>query len=173
MESLAGISRLISEAVSSASAGKFSQAGIELVDTRNQIREELQELTASAMQPIIKKLQDNEPLSLEEKNLIRLWIVGDAEAYNKMENDFRQWLEDFKRLGEVIGNQANLPASLPEMLNLYGSFEDAVRLAADIQFFLEEKERIGRFELAIQNLSEADAELLANILQEKLRSPEM
>jgi hypothetical protein len=59
------------------------------------------------------------------------------------------------------------------MLNLYGSLEDAVRLAADLQFFLEEKERIGRFQQAIQNLSASDAELLANILQEKLTSPEM
>jgi len=173
MESLAGISRLIKEAASTASADKFSQAGIELVDARNEIREDLQELTASAMQPIIQKLRKNEPLGLEEKNLVRQWIVGDAEAYTKMENDFREWLEEFRRLGEVIGDQATVPAALPEMLKLYGSLEDAVRLAADLQFFLEEKERIGRFEQAIQNLSASDAELLANILQEKLRSPEM
>lgn len=173
MESLAEIARIIATAASSPSADQLSRAGMELVKARNKIREELQDLTASAMRPIIHKLKKNEPLSGEEKDLIRLWIVGDAEGYTQMENDYREWLEEFQRLGRVIGDQVTVPSALPEMLNLYGSLEDAVRLAADLQFFLEEKERVGRFQQAIQNLSASDAELLANILQEKLTSPEM
>ena len=173
MESSEGIGRFIREAISNVSADKFSEAGMALVKGRDEIREALQNATAKAMQPIIDKLKKNQPLSGEEKDLIRVWIVGDAEAYIKMENDFREWLEEFKRLGEVIGDRTTVPASLPEMLTLYGNLEDAVRLAADIQFFLEEKERIGRFQQAIQNLTASDAELLANILQEKLRSPGM
>ncbi len=51
--------------------------------------------------------------------------------------------------------------------------EEAIRLAGDLQFFLEEKERVTRFEQAIQNLSASEAEMLAGILREKLNSPEM
>ena len=112
-------------------------------------------------------------MSPEEKDLVRLWIVGDAAGFTKKESDFREWLEEFRRLGEAIRNVDQMPTSLPEMLDLHGSLEEAVRLAGDIQFFLEEKERVGRFEQAIQNLSASEAELLAGILQEKLRSPEM
>jgi hypothetical protein len=173
MESLAGIAQIIANSASSPSADTLSQAGMELVKARNAIREELQKLTAGAMKPIIHKLRKNEPLSVEEKGLVEMWIVGDAEGYTKMENDYREWLEEFRRLGRVIGDQATVPSALPEILNLYGSLEDAVRLAADIQFFLEEKGRVDRFQQAIQNLSASDAELLANILQEKLASPEM
>jgi hypothetical protein len=173
MESLAGIGRIFSEAASYASADKFSEGAMALVKARNAIREELQEMTAAAMKPIIAKLRKNQPLSGEEKELIRLWIVGDAAGFTKKESDFREWLEEFKRLGEAIQGVDQTPNSLPEMLDLHGNLEEAVRLAGDIQFFLEEKERVGRFEQAIQNLSASDADLLAGILQEKLSSPEM
>ena len=173
MESLADIGRVFSEAAASVTADKFSAAGMDLVQDRKAIREELQKLTAAAMQPIIAKLHQNQPLGSAEKDLVRLWIVGDAASFTKKESDFREWLAEFQRLGEAIRNVEQMPASLPEMLDLHGNLEEAVRLAGDIQFFLEEKERVGRFEQAVQNLSAADAELLAGILQEKLSSPEM
>lgn len=173
MESLAGLGRIFSEAASYVSADKFSEAGMNLVTARKAIREELQQMTAAAMQPIIAKLHKNQPLGSEEKDLVRLWIVGDAAAFTKKESDFREWLAEFQRLGEAIRNVDQMPTSLPEMLDLHGNLEEAVRLAGDIQFFLEEKERVARFEQAVQNLSAADAELLAGILQEKLSSPEM
>ncbi|HEY9073057.1 MAG TPA: hypothetical protein VIN67_02895, partial [Desulfobaccales bacterium] len=164
MESLAEVSQIVRTAASSPSSDQFSQAGMALVKARDQVREELQKQSASTMKPIIQKLEKNQPLSLEEKDLVKLWIVGDAEGYTKKENDYVEWLEEFKRLGEVIGASASLPSSLAEILDFYGSLEDAVRVAADLQFFLEEKERVARFEQAIQNLSKEDAELLAGIL---------
>jgi hypothetical protein len=173
MDSLAGIGRVFSETAAYPAADKFSEAGMALVKARNELREELQKMTSSAMQPIIAKLRKNQPLSAEEKELIRLWIVGDAAAFTKKESDFQAWLEEFRRLGQAIHAVDRLPAALPDLLELHGNLEEAVRLAADIQFFLEEKERLARFEQAIQNLTAADAELLAGILQEKLSSPEM
>ena len=173
MESLSGVYQIIAAAAASPSADKFSEAGMALVKTRNAIREELQEVTAAAMKPIIAKLHKNQPLSGEEKDLIRLWIVGDAAGFTKKESDFREWREEFNRLGETIRKVDQMPTSLPEMLDLHGNLEEAVRMAGDIQFFLEEKERVARFEQAIQNLSASEAELLASILQEKLTSPGM
>ena len=173
MESIADIGRVFSEAAASVTADKFSAAGMYLVKARKAIREELQQMTAAAMEPIIVKLHQNQPLGRAEKDLVRLWIVGDAAAFTKKESDFREWLAEFQRLGEAIRNVNQMPTSLPEMLDLHGNLEEAVRLAGDIQFFLEEQERVGRFEQSVQNLSAADAEMLAGILQEKLYSPEM
>ena len=48
MESSEGIGRFISEAVSNASADKFSEAGMALVKARDEIREALQNTTAKA-----------------------------------------------------------------------------------------------------------------------------
>jgi hypothetical protein len=174
MESLASIAQIIGDVATGATADKLSEAGMTLVRARDEIREALQNETAKAMKPIIHKLEKQQPLTPEEKDLIRLWIVGDAEAFTKKENDYQQWLEEFRQLGVAIGNKgAGQPASLQEMQDLYGNLEEAVRLAGDLQFFLQEKERLARFQQAIQNLSASEAELLANILQEKLTSPEM
>jgi hypothetical protein len=172
MESLAGIGRIFSETAAYPAADKFSEAGMALVKARNELREELQAMTYGAMKPIIAKLRKNQPLSAEEKELIRLWIVGDAAGFTKKESDFQAWLEEFRRLGQAI-QVDRMPAALPDLLELHGNLEEAVRLAGDIQFFLEEKDRVARFEQAIQNLDAAEAELLAGILQEKLSSPEM
>jgi hypothetical protein len=173
MEALSGISQIIATAAGSASGDKFSEAGRALVKARDRIREQVQELTAGSMKPIIHKLEKNQPLTPEEKDLVRSWIVGDAAAFTKREHDYREWLEEFRRLGEVISTQNTLPTSLPDLLEVYGNLEEAVRLAGDIQFFLEEKERVARFGQAIQNLSASEAEMLAGILREKLTSPEM
>jgi hypothetical protein len=173
MESLSGVSQIIRTAAASVSADKISEAGSVLVKARDQIREAVQELTASSMKPIIQKLEKNQPLTPEEKDLIRSWIVGDAAAFTKKENSFQERLEELRRLGEALGNQETLPRSLPDLLEVYGNLEEAVRLAGDIQFFLEEKERVARFEQAIQNLSASEAEMLAGILKEKLTSSEM
>jgi hypothetical protein len=173
MESLAGIGRFFSETAAYPSADKFSEAGMALVKARDEIREELQAMTASAMKPIIAKLRKNQPLGTEEKELIRLWIVGDAASFTNKETDFQEWCQEFRRLGEVIQAVGQMPNSLPDMLDLHGTLEEAVRLSGDIQFFLEEKERVARFEQAIQTLSASDAEMLASILQEKLSTPEM
>jgi hypothetical protein len=173
MDSLASIGQLIRDAVANASADKFSEAGMELVQARDQINAEVKEHTAKAMKYVIQKLERNQTLSAEEKDLIRLWIVGDAEALTKKENDFQEWLEEFRRLGEAIANMDRMPDSLSEMLDLEGSLVEAARLAGDLKFFLEEKERVTRFLQAIQNLSMSEAKMMADILKEKLSSPEM
>ena len=173
MDSLASIGHLIRDAVVNASADKFSEAGMELVQARDQINAEVKEHTAKAMKSVIQKLERDQTLSAEEKDLIRLWIVGDAEAFTKNESDFQEWLEEFRRLGEAIANMDRMPDSISEMLDLEGSLEEAVRLAGDLQFFLEEKERVTHFLQAIQNLSESEAKMMADILKEKLSSPEI
>jgi hypothetical protein len=173
MEFLKGVFQMMDKVVASSSAEDFSQVGRKLVSARDRAREDLQELTARDIQPIIKKLENNEALSDGEKNLVRVWMVGDAEAYTKMENDYREWVSEFKRLTGAIRETESKSGSVLELLNAYGLLEDAVRLAADIQFFLEEKERIGRFEQAIKSLDRADSKMLADILKEKLASPEM
>lgn len=173
MAELSDIAKIISETVANASSERFSEAGMNLVKARDAIREELQGKTVAAMTPIIQKLTKNQPLSPEEKDLVRLWMVGDAAGFTKKEADYRDWLEEFGRLGENLRNVGQMPTSFSEMLDLHGSLEEAVRLAGNIQFFLEEKERVARFERAIQNLSASEAEMLAGILKEKLRSPDM
>jgi hypothetical protein len=58
-------------------------------------------------------------------------------------------------------------------LNLHAVLEDAVRVAAEIEGFLEKKERIARFEKTIQNLDQEDASFIVAILKGQLQSEEV
>ncbi|HEX9883132.1 MAG TPA: hypothetical protein VGA79_04120, partial [Desulfobaccales bacterium] len=63
--------------------------------------------------------------------------------------------------------------SVQEMVELHGVLEDAVKVADNVAHFLEDKERIQRFDEAINNLSSADNKLIADFLKAKLISPDI
>ncbi len=173
MEFLSGISQLMLAAESGNSSEDFSRVSSELLKSKDQARETFQKLTANQIEAIIRRLEKNEPLSTEEKDCVEMWMVGDAESYARMEDSLSEWLGEFKRLRQVIAQYESRSLSVRDLLDLDGILEDALRVAGDIQSFLEEKERIDRFKQSIGNLDEADYKMLASILKGKLTSPEM
>jgi hypothetical protein len=112
-------------------------------------------------------------ISTEELELIKLWIVGDAESYTKMENNFQNWLQEFKRLETVLKEYDNIDCSLNDLFKLHGTLQDAIRISYDIANFLDNKERITKFEKAASNVSNLDTNLLVRILTAKLQSPDL
>jgi hypothetical protein len=173
MQVLQGISQSMKSVSGSGSIDDLTRVSSELVQLKNKVREELQAATAENIKKILKKLDNREPLTPEEKNLVELWIVGDAEGYTKMENDFGKWQEEFRRLGDVLESYAGQTPSPQTLVEAHGVLEDAIRLTADISYFLEKKDRVDRFQSAINNLSAEDAKFLAGMLRSMLSSQEM
>jgi len=157
----------------SGASEEFSRVGLELAQLKGKVREELQAATALDLTRIIQKLEDREILSPQEREVVSLWIVGDAEGYTKMENDFRDWQEEFRRLSGVLEGYEGQELSPPSLVELQGVLEDAVRVTADIANFLEKKERIERFHQDINNFTPEDAKFLVSMLKSMLYSPEM
>ncbi len=87
------------------------------------------EMTAAAMKPIIAIAQ-NQPLAAKKRTSCGCGSSAMPRLHQEGERN--------SRLGEAIRID-QMPTSLPEMLDLHGNLEEAVRLAGDIQFFLEEK----------------------------------
>ena len=85
--------------------------------------------------------------------LIRLCIVGDAESYVQMENDYQKCLEELNRLFGVIEELIGHDISLDNLYKLQGTARDEFRVIGDIVFFKQQKERINIFEIASKNLS--------------------
>jgi hypothetical protein len=154
-------------------AEDFSRVGAALVKAKAKVREDLQAMTAGEIFNILKKLEKKELLTPEERNLVGLWVVGDAEGYTKMEDDFREWQEEFRRLSGVLESYAGQEPSPQTLVEAYGVLEDATRVAADISFFLEKKERVERFNAAINNLTPDDAKFLASMLKSMLSHEDM
>lgn len=173
MQGFQGMSQSMKSVSGSSSMDDFARVSSELVQLKNKVREELQAATAEDVTKILTKLANREPLTSEEKNLVELWIVGDAKGYTKMENNFGQWQEEFRRLGDVLDSYAGQTFSPQTLVEAHGLLEDALRLTADISFFLEKKDRVERFRSAINNLTPEDADFLAGMLRSMLSSVEM
>jgi len=172
MEIPQGISRIMNISDKS-SADDLDRVGATLATAKNQVREALQDLTGAEMEAIVKKLEKGEPLTQEEKDYVRAWIVGDAESYTRMENHLRAWLKEFKALQSAVQSYEGQEVTMPNLSNLHAILEEAVRVAADIENFLEHKERIERFERSIQNIDKENVSFIVDILKKQLQSEEV
>lgn len=153
--------------------GAFQQAGSTINQAKNRVRETIQKKTASNIKDIIGKLQSGQPISDKEISLIRAWVVGDAMAYTKMENNVQEWLDEYERLEKSLAGYENKECSPEELLKFHGILEDAGRVSYDLAYFLENRERVQRFEDAVSGgISEKGREVLARTLLQKLESPD-
>jgi hypothetical protein len=125
------------------------------------------------MEDIIKKLENRKSLTQEEKDYVRAWIIGDAESYTRLENRLQTWLQEFKDLQNAVRSYEGQEVTAQNLLSLHAIMEEAVRVAADIQNFLEKKERIARFESSLQTLDKEDASFIVDLLRKQLQSEEV
>jgi hypothetical protein len=144
----------------------------QLVQSKNAIRQAIEQATAEAIAAIIGKLENNQPLDEAEKQTVKLWVVGDAEGYVKMENNFQEWLAEYRRLLDVIAAAEGQTGSVQELVEVHGVIEDAIEVANDLAHFLEDQERVARCAKALSNLSAEDNKFIAGMLKSMLASPD-
>ncbi len=150
--------------------GSFERLTPTLVDLTNGLRETYQAAFVGPMTALIAKLRAGATPTKDELALAEGFMVGDAEAYVRVENDFQGWLAELTRLVGVLGGlRANLDP--PHLLDALGEVEDAQRVVGDVCNYLEEKERIDRFrQTTAAGLDPGRARMLADLLQQKLDS---
>ncbi|MEW6658906.1 MAG: hypothetical protein AB1424_09620 [Thermodesulfobacteriota bacterium] len=172
MELPQGISRIM-EVSGNSSVDELQRVGAALAAAKNQVREALQDLTGPQMEDIIHKLERGGPLTQEEQDYVRSWIIGDAESYTRVENHLQAWLQEFQALQSQVASYEGQEITVQVLLNLHAVLEEAVRVAADIETFLEKKERVARFEKSIQSLDRKEAPFIIDILKRQLMSEEI
>jgi hypothetical protein len=131
------------------------------------LREHIQDLTKEQMQGVINKLKGNVDLDAKDKELLRLWIVGDAEAYTQMENSFPDWLKELNRIMDAITSYAAAELGIEGIVKLRAILRDACRVLDDIFYFVEQKERVARFLDSTRDIDEDERQLLLRILEMK------
>jgi hypothetical protein len=150
----------------------FQQAASMMSEAKRAVCEEMQKETSSRIETIVENLVSDEPLSADDLALVKEWIVGDAEGYTKMENNFNDWLAEYDRLEGSLARYEGRDCSSDELLQLQGILEDATRISYDIATFLEKQERVKHFDDAVADgLDEYERDALARVLANKLRSP--
>ena len=134
------------------------------------LREHIQETTENRISEIINKLKLDEAISSEDIEYIKLWIVGDADYYTKLENNFGDWVKELERLRNEIAKINDSHPDLPACLKLRAILQDGLRLIPSIIFFLEQKERVDHFNRATAKLGREERNLLIKVLNNKLSS---
>jgi hypothetical protein len=142
-------------------------------EANNQLREHIQDISREEIRKIIQRLEEGEKITTEELKLIRLWIVGDAEYYVEVENNFSDWLSELKRIVDEVNRINEAEPSLETASHLKAMLEDGKRVIYDIIFFLERKERIENFENATRELDKDERDLFIGLLRSKLTSEKL
>ena len=143
-----------------------------LVELSNELRESYQKAFVAPVTAMIAKLRSGLPLEAPELALAEGFMVGDAEAYVRLENDFAGWVVELDRLVTAL---IHLRARLdpPQLLDALGEVEDARRVLGDVCNYLEARERVERYRRTITDgLDAKRSKLLADLLQQKLDSAE-
>ena len=172
MEYLKGMSQAMQQAQADNTSESYGLVATELVKSKNKVRQAIEQATAGAVAAIIGKLENNQPLTEDEKQTVRLWVVGDAEGYVKSENNFQDWLVEYRRLMDVITAWESKTGSIQELVEVHGVLEDAIKLADAVAHYLEDRERVARFENAITSMNAEDSKFIAGLLKGMLDSPE-
>ena len=172
MESLKGMSQAMKQAQADNTSESYGYVATQLVQSKNGIRQAIEQATADAVAAIIGKLENNQPLTEAEKQTVKLWVVGDAEGYVKMENNFQDWLKEYRRLLDDIADWEGKTGSVQELVEVHGVLEDAIKVADAVAHYLEDRERVARCENALSNLNAEDNKFIAGMLKSMLASPD-
>lgn len=133
------------------------------------VREVQQGLWANEARGTIKKLEKGEALDACDLDLLRVFLVSDAERYLAVENNYADWIAELRRIMEDLVRRAET-VDRHTIADLRGVLKDAMRLIPDIRNFLDEKQRVTKFEQAINNLNEGSRKMLIKLLSDQLAS---
>lgn len=167
---LQGVAEAMSKARATMSNEEFQGVASRLNNAMHVVREAMQEATAPRVGAIIAKLRNQQPIAPEDLDLARLWIIGDAESYARMQRDFERHMDEFNRLEETLQRYEQRANSVEDLVDAHGVLEDAIHLSYEIAKFLEHKERVTNFEEAFKDPSKLNHRVLADVLSRKLQS---
>jgi hypothetical protein len=153
--------------------GRLNALSGTLARLKDELREQVQAATASEVAPLITLLEADGPIGAKELELIRLWLVGDAEYYVKTENDFSAWVAELDRLLGALRQLRSEAVTPTTMARMEATVRDALRVASDIAFYRQQEDRVGSFQNATSRLTRDDKKTLAQLLARKLSSEEV
>jgi len=134
------------------------------------VREVQQSMWADQAKQAIKALEKGDALTEDHKDVIRTFLVSDAERYLEHENNFDDWTQELRRLMDELTRRCNT-VDRHSIGDLRGILKDAVRLVPDIRNFLEEHHRVDKFEKALNSLDQQSTSMLIQLMKEQLSSP--
>jgi len=169
-EAVEVINQSFNEANRKRDNASYSKLSVMLSEFEDGLREFIQQSTKDKIQLVIKKLQSGQNLNEDDLSVARLWLVGDAEYYANVESDVSQWSTELNRLVTKINELKQSKLDVHNASTLRAILLDAMRTAASISFFLQQKERVEKFTSTIRELDDEERTMMTQILVSKLKS---
>lgn len=170
-ETIAKIKSQYESATNNPNTTQYWNLSSTLDELEGGLREHMQAMTKDQITQVINSLETGQELSSSDIELIKLWLVGDAEYYLKLENNYNGWLAELKRL---IGEYEKIDAGnldIKQASKLRAEALDGVRVLGDIVFFLKQQERVKNFESSVEEIEPQERKFIIDILRGKIRSP--
>lgn len=153
------------------SSGLYSALQNRVDALRDDLRESAQALTRAEMLNIITRLRAGDPIGEDDQRLIRLWLIGDAEAYVKEENNFGDWIAEVNRLAGEIQRLRGGPVTPALIKELQAVLTDARGVIPSIANYLIDRERVQQFEETMsKGLEDSGRRTLASVLEASYES---
>lgn len=141
-----------------------------LAEVEGYVREMQQSMWAREVKTAISHVEGGSPLTAADQEVIRAFLISDAEHYVALENNFPDWCQELQRLMDDLAKRVNT-VDRSNIAELRAVMKDAQRLVPDIRNYLDEKQRIERFEQALSNLDASSRKMMGKILREAIESP--
>jgi len=117
-------------------------------------------------QPLVTKLLNGTPLTAEELRTLRSLIVGDADYYLKYDDDFDRSKSELARILDQIRQLQSSDPDVSKLMHVGVLCREAATLLAATEHYLEQKERVQRFEQATRGPIDREAgRALAGIIE--------
>lgn len=131
------------------------------------VREAQQSMWAVEVRTAIRRLENNETLSEADLDVVRTFLISDAEQYLALENNFDDWVGELRRLLNDIAQRA-AQIDRNNIAELRGVLKDMTRLVPDIRNHLDEERRVLIFHNAVRALDPESRKTLARLLRDQL-----
>jgi len=160
-------------ALTSGTGSAYSRLSTILEELGGYFQDYMQGLTEDAIRDVIRTLRHGEELKQEDLNLLRLWIIDDAQRYIQGEYNFDEWQKTLRGLLSRISRYKGREADVATSAELRGLIRETARSVADIFYYLQQKDRIVRFEQVSRDLGPKERSLLIGLLEQKIKSSEL
>lgn len=170
------ITKLTEDSQSAAARGTaeaYSRLSTILEELDGYFRESMQNLTEDGIREVIRKLRHGGAITEEDRSLLRLWIIDDAKRYIESEHNFDDWQETLKGLLGEISRYKDREADAATASELRGMMRRTAGVVADIFYYLQQQDRIARFEQVSQDPGPKERSLLIGLLEQKIKSSEL
>ena len=154
----------------------LESAKVPLNQLSDHIREAIQGHLRENIKEIIKKLRKDKDISGEDLKTIEKWMIGDAEYYTKIENNFKEWVNECKRLCNTLAGYTSEKSSedVTSLFTLNALLIDLRFTLEDVIRYLDFSNRVNQFMDSINSgtINKEDKKILADLIEQQLYSEE-